>query len=138
MGKLWSGMKSFSQRVSNNYYQQLNTLYGDDLTIADTAGLWGATSLALTLTVSSIQSLTDNLATEQISKAWLKGALTEGNILLKMNAAQVGERTAIRTGALLTGMRLTGAGSGVITALGTGYSVGARGNALVRALLNSF
>ena len=138
MGTSSSGINSFAQRFSGNYNRQLNALYGRDLEIADTAGLWGLGSIALTSAVSGFQSFTDALATDQISNALMQGAFTKGDILSKLSAAQLGERTAIRTGTLLSGMRMTGTISTVLTVGATGYSVGARGNALMRALFDSF
>ena len=116
----------------------MNALYGRDLEIADTAGLWGLGSIALTSAVSGFQSFTDALATDQISNSLMQGAFTKRDIISKLNAAQIGERTAIRTGTLLSGMRMTGTISTVITVGATGYSVGAHGNALIQALFDSF
>ncbi len=129
---------SFWQKYQKNYKNQLNTLYGQDLELADNSGLWGLSALAVNFGVSGFQSLTESLATEQIVNAGVQGPLTEGNILLKTKAANLGAKTAGRTAALRTGMRATGIVGGIVTAGATGYSVGARLNAGARALFDSF
>jgi RHS repeat-associated protein len=130
--------QSFFQKFETNYNSTLNGLYGEDLEWADSLGLWGASALAVEIGMSSVQSLTDALATEQIANGKIAGSFVQGDLFSKLQAADIGANTAARTTALRTGMRVTGAVTGVITAGATGYSLGARLNAAAIALYQSF
>jgi len=130
--------ESFMGRFKTNYNNTLNNLYGQDLELADDLGMWGATAFAVNTALSGYQALTDSLAVNQIANSKIQGALEGGDILSRLNAANEGARTAARTTALRNGMQVTGAVSSVIGAGATGYSVGARLNAAVRAGVASF
>jgi RHS repeat-associated protein len=126
---------SFWKRFRKHYKRIKEELYGYDLWLADRLGLWGMGALAVNAIVGTAQSVATAGALEQIRNAPIEGAMTGGSVWDRMASASEAARTAERTNRLLGTMNTVGKAAAAVTAFSTGYSVGARINVAVRAVV---
>ena len=108
------------------YNKVLKDEYGDILDISDNTGLFVIGSAIYTGAVSAYNSIIMALASDQITRAELAGALNNGNIMSKIVAADKGAKIAASTKALSGAMTKVGNVGAAVTVGATGFSLGAR------------